>query len=132
MSDLVAGLVMALVSIPGALANGLLASVNPVYGLYSMIAGTSVAALFTSSEIMNIDSTSATALATLDTLSGIPEDQHLEYLVVLGLLVGAFMLVLGIFKLGFLVRFISNAVMTGFLSGLGVLTILGKVGDLTG
>jgi SulP family sulfate permease len=35
-------------------------------------------------------------------------------------------------KLGFLVRFVSNSVMTGFLSGLGVLTILGQIGDLTG
>jgi SulP family sulfate permease len=130
--DLIAGLVMALVSIPGGLANGLLAGVNPLYGLFSMIAGTSVAALFTSSVIMNVDSTSATALATFDALSGIPEDQQLVYLVVLGLLVGSFMLVFGILKLGFLVRFISNAVMTGFLSGLGVLTILGQVGDLTG
>ena len=130
-NDLVSGLVMAIVNIPGALANGLLAGVNPVFGLYSMIAGTTVAALFTSSVIMNVDSTSATALATLDALSGVPGDQQLQYLVVLGLLVGLFMLVLGFLKLGFLVRFISNAVMTGFLSGLGVLTILGQVGDLT-
>jgi len=130
--DLIAGLVMALVSIPGGLANGLLAGVNPLFGLFSMIAGTSVAAVFTSSVIMNVDSTSATALATFDALSGIPVDQQLGYLVVLGLLVGLFMLVFGILKLGFLVRFISNAVMTGFLSGLGVLTILGQVGDLTG
>lgn len=131
-NDMVSGLVMAVVNIPGALANGLLAGVNPVFGLYSMIAGTTVAALFTSSVIMNVDSTSATALATLDALSGIPEDQHLQYLVVLGLLVGLFMLVLGFLKLGFLVRFISNSVMTGFLSGLGVLTVLGQVGDVTG
>ena len=131
-NDLVSGLIMAVVNIPGALANGLLAGVNPVFGLYSMIAGTTVAALFTSSVIMNVDSTSATALATLDALSGIPEDQHLQYLVVLGLLVGLFMLVLGFLKLGFLVRFISNSVMTGFLSGLGVLTVLGQVGDVTG
>jgi SulP family sulfate permease len=131
-SDLVAGLVMAIVSIPGGLANGLLAGVNPIFGLYSMMAGTTVAALFTSSVVMNVDSTSATALATLDALSAIPRDQHVPALVVLGLLVGIFMLVLGLLKLGFLVRFISNAVMTGFLSGLGILTILGQVGDLTG
>ena len=47
-NDLVSGLVMAVVSIPGALANGLLAGVSPVFGLYSMMAGTTVAALFTS------------------------------------------------------------------------------------
>ena len=131
-SDLVSGLIMALVSIPGGLANGLLAGVNPIFGLYSMIAGTTVAAMFTSSVIMNVDSTGATALATLDALSGIPKDEQLAYLAVLGLLVGLFMLVFGLLKLGFLVRFISNSVMTGFLSGLGVLTILSQVGDLTG
>jgi SulP family sulfate permease len=132
LNDFKAGLIMAVVNVPGALANGLLAGVNPIYGLYSMIAGTSIAALFTSSVIMNVDSTSATALATLESLSGVPQDQQLSYLVVLGLLVGLFMLIFGLLKLGFLVRFISNAVMTGFLSGLGVLTILGQVGDLTG
>jgi len=130
-NDLLAGLVMAVVGIPGGLANGLLAGVNPVFGLYSMFAGTTVAALFTSSVIMNVDSTSATALAVFEALSGVPQDQHLASLVVLGLLVGLFMLALGLLKLGFLVRFISNSVMTGFLSGLGVLTILGQVGDLT-
>ena len=130
-NDLITGLVMSIVNVPGALANGLLAGVNPVYGVYSMIAGTSVAALFTSSVIMNVDSTSATSIATGDFLATISSDEQLGYLIVLGLLVGLFMLLFGILKLGFLVRFISNAVMTGFLSGLGVLTILGQVGDLT-
>jgi len=88
--------------------------------------------LFTSSVIMNVDATSATSIATLDALAGIPEEQELAYLVVLGLLVGLFMIVFGVLKLGFLVRFISNSVITGFLSGLGLLTILGQVGDLTG
>lgn len=46
--DLVAGLVMALVSIPGGLGQGLLAGVNPVFGLYSMIAGTPVATILDS------------------------------------------------------------------------------------
>lgn len=131
-SDLIAGLVNAIVSIPGAIANGILAGVNPVYGLYSMTIGTPVAALFTSSVIMNVDSTSATSLATLDALVGIPENQQLTYLVVLAFLVGVFMLIFGLLKLGFVSRFVSNAVMTGFLSGLGILTILSQSADLTG
>ena len=45
LNDLVSGIVMALVSVPGGLANGLLAGVNPIYGLYSINAGTTVAAL---------------------------------------------------------------------------------------
>jgi SulP family sulfate permease len=131
-NDMITGLVNAIVSIPGGLANGILAGVNPVYGLYSIMVGTPIAALFTSSVIMNVDATSATSIATLDALAGIPEEQELAYLVVLGLLVGLFMIVFGVLKLGFLVRFISNSVITGFLSGLGLLTILGQVGDLTG
>jgi SulP family sulfate permease len=131
-SDLIAGLVNAVVSIPGGIANGVLAGVNPVYGLYSMMVGTPIAALFTSSVIMNVDATSATSLATLDALASIPEEQELAYLVVLALLVGLLMTLFGILKLGSLVRFISNSVMTGFLSGLGILTILSQVGDLTG
>jgi SulP family sulfate permease len=131
-NDMVSGLVMAVVTVPGALAGGLLAGVNPIYGVYSVIAGTPVAALFTSSVIMNVDATGATAIATGDFLRDVPADQELVYLVVLGMLVGGFMLLFGLLKLGFLVRFISNAVMTGFLSGLGVLTIMGQWGDLTG
>ena len=131
-NDMVAGVIMSVATVPGALANGLLAGVNPVYGVYSVIAGTSVAAVFTSSVIMNVDSTSATAIATGDFLGGIPSEEHLGYMVVLGLLTGLFMLIFGLLRLGFLVRFISNSVMTGFLSGLGVLTILGQSGDLTG
>jgi SulP family sulfate permease len=123
---------MAVVSIPGGIANGLLAGVNPIYGVYSMVAGTTVGAIFTSSVIMNVDSTSATALATFDALGDVAPEEQLGHLVVLSLMVGVFMLILGFLKLGFLVRFISNSVMTGFLSGLGVLTILGQVGDLTG
>jgi SulP family sulfate permease len=96
-----------------------------------MIVGTTVAAFFTSSVFMNVDSTSATALTAGEVLIGVTSEEHLGYLVVLGLLVGLFMLVFGLLKLGFLVRFVSNAVMTGFLSGLGVLTILGQVGDMT-
>jgi SulP family sulfate permease len=131
LNDAVTGLVMAVINVPQALANGVLAGVNPVFGLYSMIVGTTVAAFVTASVFMNVDSTSATALTAGEALSRVTSEEHLGYLVVLGLLVGLFMLVFGLLKLGFLVRFVSNAVMTGFLSGLGVLTVLGQVGDLT-
>ena len=47
LNDLVTGLVMAVISVPQALANGVLAGVNPVFGLYSMIVGTTVAAFVT-------------------------------------------------------------------------------------
>ena len=48
------------------------------------------------------------------------------------LLVGAIQLLAGLFRLGFLIRFVSNSVMTGFLNGVAVLIILGQLSDLTG
>ena len=131
-NDLLAGFVMSIIQVPGAVGNGVLAGVNPVFGLYSMIVGTSIAAVFTSSVIMNVDSTSATAIATGDMLAGMDSAEQMQRLIVLGVLVGLFQLTFGLLKLGSLVRYISNAVMTGFLSGLGILTILGQIGDLTG
>jgi SulP family sulfate permease len=131
-SELVTGLVMAVITVPGSIANGVLAGVNPVFGLYSTIAGTTIAALFTSSVIMNVDTTGATALAAGDVLSGYPPEAHLEYLVVLVLLVGLFQLVFGLLKLGQLTDFISNAVMTGFITGVAVQALIGQAGDLTG
>ncbi|MCS6849184.1 MAG: SulP family inorganic anion transporter, partial [Anaerolineae bacterium] len=53
LSEVVSSLIMAIVTVPGDLANGLLAGVSPVHGLYSLIGGTAVAALFTGSVIMN-------------------------------------------------------------------------------
>lgn len=131
-NDLAAGIIMAIVSIPNGIGGGILAGVNPVQGLYSLIIGMPVAALFTSSVIMNVDATSATALMTRDALAGIPDAQKLAALVMLVVLVGLFQVAFGLLKLGSLLRFISNAVMTGFLTGIAVLTILGQVGDLTG
>ena len=130
--DLTAGLVMSIITIPGSIANGVLAGVNPIFGLYSTIIGTTVGALFTSSVIMNVDTTGATALAVGSSLLGKSPDLHLEYLVVLVILVGMFQLIFGLLKLGMLTDYISNAVMTGFITGVAAQAILGQVGDLTG
>ena len=131
-SDLLAGLIMAIITLPGSLGNGLLAGVNPMLGVYSTIAGTPIAALFTSSVIMNVDSTSATAIATGEQVAGLAPPDQLAVVVVLSILVGLFQVLFGLLRLGFLTRFISNSVMTGFLTGIGILLILGQVGDLTG
>ena len=92
-----------MINVPQALANGVLAGVNPVFGLYSMIVGTTVAAFVTASVFMNVDSTSATALTAGEALAGVTSEEHLGYLVVLGLLVGLFMLVCGTLKSEFII-----------------------------
>jgi len=59
--DLGAGLTKSIDSVTGGMANAVLASVNPGYGLYPVLAATPIEALFTSSVYMNIDSTGALA-----------------------------------------------------------------------
>jgi SulP family sulfate permease len=131
-SDLLAGLVGALTSIPDAMASAILAGLNPIQGLYAIMVGTPVGALATSSVFMTIAVTSAMALTVGDSLAGYSGDELLEAVITLTILVGLFALLLGVLKLGTLVRFVSNAVMTGFLTGVAALIILGQLGDLAG
>ena len=131
-SDLIAGLTFAVVNVPQAMAHALLATVNPVMGIYTLMVAVPIGAIFTSSVYMNVSTTSALSVAAAAGLIDVPADQKLEALAVLVLLMGVFQLLAGLFRLGFLVRFVSNAVMIGFLNGVAVLIILGQLGDLTG
>ena len=131
-SDLVAALTFAVVNVPQAMGHALLATVNPVLGIFTLMVAVPVGAIFNSSVFMNVSTTAALSVAAGVVLVEFPPEQRGEALVVLVLLVGAIQLLAGLFRLGFLVRFVSNAVMTGFLNGVAVLIILGQLSDLTG
>ncbi|HFD39054.1 MAG TPA: SulP family inorganic anion transporter [Anaerolineae bacterium] len=131
-ADLGAAVTMALVAVPDAIASAILAGVNPSYGFNALIVGTPLGSLFTSSQFMNIGSTAAMMLAVGGALSGFGESDLLTALVTLTVLIGLFQLLLGLFKLGVFTRFISNAVMIGFFTGVATVLILGQLGDLTG
>jgi sulfate permease, SulP family len=130
--DLSAGLVLGIQSIPDGLANGLLALINPIYGLYGYMMGTFSGAFFTSSAFMTIQATSAMALvvASVPQITRGPDPN--APLFTLAILTGLFMLAAGLLKLGSLVRFVPNAVMTGFVNAVAVLIILGQLDDFTG
>jgi len=131
-ADILAGLTFAVVNVPQAMAHALLATVNPVLGIYTLMLAVPVGALVTSSVFMNVSTTSALSVAVGAGLADIAADQKAQALIALALMVGLIQLLAGLFKLGFLVRFVSHSVMTGFLNGVAVLIILGQLGDLTG
>jgi SulP family sulfate permease len=131
-SDLVAAFTFAVVNVPQAMGHALLAMVNPVLGIYTLMVAVPVGALFSSSVFMNVSTTGALSVAAGVVLLEFPPGQRVEALVVLVLLVGVIQALAGLFRLGFVIRFVSNAVMTGFLNGVAVLIILGQLGDLTG
>jgi SulP family sulfate permease len=131
-NDAGAGLTLAMVAIPDSIASAILAGVNPVFAFNSMMVGMPVAGLFTGSQFMNCALTSAMMLVVAGAVAGTGEADMASLLVTLTILVGLFQLLLGVLKLGGLTRFISNAVMTGFFSGIAVTIILSQLGDLTG
>ena len=130
--DAVAGLTFAIVNVPQAMGHALLATVNPVLGIYTLMVAVPAAAFFTSSVFMNVSSTAALSLAAGAELVDFTAEQRIPALVALVLLVGVIQLAAGLLRLGTVLRFVSESVMTGFLNGVAVLIILGQLGDLTG
>ena len=131
-TDFTAGLTFALVNIPQGMANALLAGVDPVRGLYTLMAATPIGGLFTGSILMNVSTTSALSVAVGSALAVIPPAQRVGSLLTLVGLVGLIQLLAGLFKLGTLMRFVSNSVMVGFTTGVSLIIILGQLADFTG
>ena len=130
--DLVAGLTFAVVAVPQAMGHALLATVNPVMGIFTLMVAVPVAAVTTGSVFMNVSTTAATAVAAGAELADIAPGDRLAALAALVLLVGVIQLLAGVLRAGSILRFVSDPVMTGFLNGVAVLIILGQLGELTG
>ena len=130
--DLGAGLVHGLVSVPDGLAAGILAGVNPVAGLYGYLFGTVAGAVSTSSVFMSVQATGAMAALIADVPQVRSGPDATAALATLGVLTGISMLVLGILRLGSLVRFVPNAVLVGFVNAVAINIAIGQLGGLTG
>ncbi len=130
--DAVAGLVLGVESVPDGLAGGLLAGVNPVYGLYAYMVGTFTGGLFTSSSFMAVQATGAMAIVVADIGAVHSSDDPNRVLFTLSIVTGAVMLAAGLFRLGSILRFVSNAVMVGFINAVGVNIVLGQLDNFTG
>ena len=131
-ADAVAGLVLGVQSVPDGLATGLLAGANPLSGLYAYLVGTGSGALFTSSSFMAIQGTGAMAIVVADVPSVHDGSDPARALFTLSILTGIIMLAAGLFRAGSALRFVSNAVMVGFISAVGVNIILGQLANFTG
>jgi SulP family sulfate permease len=129
--DAMAGLVLGVESVPDGLASGLLAGVNPVAGLYSYLFGLAGGALFTSTAFMAIQGTGAMAIIVADVDLN-SRDDPARALYTLSILTGLVMILAGLLRLGSFLRFVSNSVMTGFITAVGVNIVLGQLGDFTG
>src|ERR1041384_6141331 len=113
--DIIAALINAVVSVPDGLASAALAGVNPVYGLYTSVAAPISGSLLVSAQLMQVATTSASALAAGQAIANYPLGQRDQALFLLVLLTGVLLVIFGLLRLGRLVRFVSHAVMIGLL-----------------
>ena len=129
--DVTAGVVLGIESVPDGLATGLLAGVNPLAGVYGYMTGTVAGALSTASAFMAVQGTGAMAIIVADVSIVHQGSDPERALFTLSMLTGIVMVVAGLLKLGSVLRFVSNAVMVGFINAVGVNIILGQLSNLT-
>jgi len=132
-SDLSAGLTVAMVVIPQAMAYAAIVGINPIYGLFTAIIPTIIAPLFGSFPFLITGPTNPTALVTASVLMTYADrPDYLEFVLGLAIIAGLFNIIFGLLKFGSIIRYISNSVLVGFLSAAGVLIISYQIGNLVG
>ncbi|MBS1690864.1 MAG: SulP family inorganic anion transporter [Actinobacteria bacterium] len=131
--DVIAGLVTGLFSIPEGMAYASIGGFNPVAGLYSGIVSTIVGSMFARTVLMVTTLTSALALTSQSVLTAAGLDPtNPSNIAALVVVAGAVMLLFGLLKFGSIMNFVSNAVMTGFTTGIALQIVAGVVKDATG
>jgi SulP family sulfate permease len=133
--DLLAGVTVAAISLPQAMAYALIAGVDPRFGLYSAIVVTAIASLFGSSSHLINGPTNAISLVVFSALAFFDPEAKLDAyqaMFLLGILVGALQIAIAVLKLGDLTRYISEAVIVGFMAGAALLVALGQLANLVG
>ena len=126
--DLIAGVIVAIIALPLSIALALASGVNPEQGLYTaIVAGFLIAALGGSK--VQISGPTA-AFATI--VAGIVARNGMSGLALATIMAGIFLILMGIFKLGNLIRFIPFTITTGFTSGIAVTILIGQLKDFFG
>jgi SulP family sulfate permease len=131
-SDTVAGLTVAAVAVPQAMAYAQIAGVPPEFGLYTAIVMTAVGALFDSSKQLINGPTNAISIAVLSAVVGFSDAERIPAVILLALLVGIVQTGITLLRLGDLTRYISHAVIVGFTLGAAVLLVLDQMKNMLG
>lgn len=131
--DVVSGFVTGLFSIPEGMAYATVGGFSAPMGLWSGAVPTVIGSIFSRTVLMVTTLTSAIALSAQSILTGAGLDPgDLGSVAALTVMVGLWMLLLGVLRLGSVMSFVSTAVMTGFTAGIAVQIVAGVVKDVTG
>ncbi|MCE9529066.1 MAG: SulP family inorganic anion transporter [Planctomycetales bacterium] len=133
--DLIAGLTVAAVAVPQAMAYASIVGLPVQYGLYTAMVMTAVGALFDSSKQLINGPTNAISIAVLSAIAGLGlSDQNdiIAAAVLMALMIGIIQTGIALLRLGDLTRYISHAVIVGFTTGASVLLLLDQIKNLLG
>jgi len=124
--DLLAGIVVALALIPEAIAFSIIAGVDPKVGLYASFSIAVIIAITGGRPGMISAATAATAVLMITLV----KDHGLQYLLAATVLAGLLQIAAGVLKLGFIMRYVSRSVMTGFVNALAILIFMAQLPEL--
>lgn len=134
-ADVVAGVTVAVMLVPQSMAYAALAGMPPVTGLYASVVPVAVYALLGTSRQLAVGPVALVSLLTasaLAPLAGGDSGTYVALAAALALLAGAMQVVMGALRLGVLVNFLSQSVVSGFTSAAAVIIALTQIGDLLG
>lgn len=133
--DIGAGLTVGVMLIPQGMAYASIAGLPSVYGLYASIVPLLIYAIFGTSRQLAVGPVALVSLLTATAISSfgtIPTEQYILYAILLALMVGVIQFLLGVFRLGFLVNFLSHPVVSGFTSAAALIIGLSQLKSLLG
>jgi SulP family sulfate permease len=134
-NDLVAAVIVTIMLIPQSLAYALLAGLPAETGIYASIAPIVLYAIFGTSRALAVGPVAVVSLMTAAAIGNIAEPGSPELLlaaVTLAFLSGAFLILLGVFRLGFLANFLSHPVIAGFITASGILIAMSQLRHVLG
>ncbi|MGN1205261.1 MAG: SulP family inorganic anion transporter, partial [Lachnospiraceae bacterium] len=127
-TDVVAGIIVAIIALPLSIALALASGVTPEKGIYTAIVAGFVISFLGGSRVQIAGPTAA--FATI--VAGIVAKQGMDGLIVATIMAGIILILMGIFKFGSLIKFIPYTITTGFTAGIAVTIFIGQIKDFLG
>lgn len=126
--DLIAGIIVAIIALPLSIALALASGVEPACGIYTAIFAGFVVSFLGGSDVQIAGPTAAFATV----VAGIVATSGMEGLILATLTAGALLILMGVFKLGTLIKYIPKTITVGFTGGIAVTILLGQIKDFLG
>lgn len=130
--NIIFGAIVGILVIPQSLGYATLAGLPPVVGLYTAILPAIIYAMSGTSHILAVGPVAITAMITLGTLSAHANDDPVFIAGLLAVMTGVILCLAGLIRLGWVVRFVSQSVSAGFVSGAAILIVLSQLKHLFG